>query len=356
MDKLHKTSVSIMGLVALALFAAFATGYISRPAPGAAAQPAAQPAATAAATAAAKPASSDQQRTNADVEKYANALVANFASRLGVDQARLNSAFTAAANDTVDQAVRDGKVTQDEATKIKLLASSGLSGVLMALPSVSSGEKGMAVSDDSGIAVLKMSGAVDSLWNAAATTIGISREQLQSEQQAGKSIAEVAQAHNVSLQKVKDAVLAAARAAISSQVQAGKLTQAQADKINSDLPTLLDQLLNNKPRSGEGSSTSELAAWNAAAAAIGVNPGDMKRALGSGQSLADQARAHNVDPNKVRDAALAAARADINSHVQAGKMTQAQGDAQYSEITRWLDSFMNTAPKIPEATPTAGQS
>src|SRR5437868_4108533 len=119
MDKLHKTSITVMGLVALALFAAFATGYISRPAPGAAAQPASQPAATAAA----QPAAPSSDSGNADGVKYSNALVANFASRLGVDQARLNSAFTAAANDTVDLAVRDGKLTPEQAAKIKSLTA-----------------------------------------------------------------------------------------------------------------------------------------------------------------------------------------------------------------------------------------
>jgi hypothetical protein len=243
MDKLHKTSVTVMGLVALALFAAFATGYISRPAPGAAAQPAAQPV-TQPAT---QSASGDQQGSNADGVKYSNALVADFASRLGVDQAKLNSAFTAAANDTVDQAVKDGKLTQDQATKIKALTQNGLAAVIMTLPSVA-GDETSANNGDSGLAALKISGAMDSISNAAATAIGITSQQLDTEQQTGKSIADVAQAHNVSPQKVKDAMLAAARADINSQVQSGKMTQAQGDAQFSEITRWLDSFMNTAPK------------------------------------------------------------------------------------------------------------
>src|SRR5689334_19829731 len=60
-----------------------------------------------------KPAAADLQ------QHYANLLVQNFAAKLGVDQARLNSAFAAAASDTIDQAVADGKLDAASAQKLK---------------------------------------------------------------------------------------------------------------------------------------------------------------------------------------------------------------------------------------------
>ena len=49
----------------------------------------------------------------------------NFASRLGVDQAKLNSAFNDAVNSTVDQAVTDGIMTQDQANSAKNMVQKG---------------------------------------------------------------------------------------------------------------------------------------------------------------------------------------------------------------------------------------
>ena len=55
----------------------------------------------------------------AGTTNYHDVLVGKVASILGVDQSKLTDAFTQARNDTIDQAVKDGRITSDQAKLIK---------------------------------------------------------------------------------------------------------------------------------------------------------------------------------------------------------------------------------------------
>ncbi|MEY2476457.1 MAG: hypothetical protein QOG87_1772 [Actinomycetota bacterium] len=71
--------------------------------------------------------------------------------------------------------------------------------------------------------------------DAAATALGMTDEELRTELQAGKTIAQVAQAENVDVQKVIDAMVAATNAHIDQAVADGRLTQAEADAKKADV-------------------------------------------------------------------------------------------------------------------------
>src|SRR6476661_2695668 len=104
----------------LLVFAVLAAGLFLTRGPAVASPAAATPTAAAPQSAPAPAAPQD----------YATRLAQNFAARLGVDQARLDAAFTAAANDTVAQAVRDGKMDQNTADTARKMAARGLTGAL----------------------------------------------------------------------------------------------------------------------------------------------------------------------------------------------------------------------------------
>jgi hypothetical protein len=79
----------------------------------------------------------------------------------------------------------------------------------------------------------------------SADKIGVSVDQLKSELQAGKSIADVANEHTVNPDDVKQAIVDAGTAKVNEAVTNGKLTQAQADKITQRLPTIADNVVNH---------------------------------------------------------------------------------------------------------------
>ena len=87
--------------------------------------------------------------------------------------------------------------------------------------------------------------------DAAAGALGMTEDQLRTELQAGKSIADVATEKKVDLQKVSDAVLAAAKTEAAKAVADGKLTQTQADALIARLQTNLPKILaGDFPRGG----------------------------------------------------------------------------------------------------------
>ncbi|HEX8026283.1 MAG TPA: hypothetical protein VF484_08760, partial [Candidatus Limnocylindrales bacterium] len=65
--------------------------------------------------------------------------------------------------------------------------------------------------------------------SVAAKAIGISESDLTTALQGGQTMAAVAKAHNVDVQKVIDALVADAKDELAAAVKAGTLTQAQAD-------------------------------------------------------------------------------------------------------------------------------
>jgi hypothetical protein len=67
--------------------------------------------------------------------------------------------------------------------------------------------------------------------SVAAAAIGITEAQLQTALSGGQTVAQVATAHGVAVQKVIDALVADGLKELAAQVTAGQLTQAQADAM-----------------------------------------------------------------------------------------------------------------------------
>ena len=71
--------------------------------------------------------------------------------------------------------------------------------------------------------------------SVVAKAIGISEADLNTALQSGQTIAAVAKAHNVDIQKVIDALVADGQSELDAAVKAGTLTQAQADQEKTEL-------------------------------------------------------------------------------------------------------------------------
>lgn len=70
--------------------------------------------------------------------------------------------------------------------------------------------------------------------DAAAKALGLTSDALVTQLRGGKTLSEVAQARGVSLQTVKNAMLAALKTRLNADVTAGRLTRAQADQLLAD--------------------------------------------------------------------------------------------------------------------------
>jgi hypothetical protein len=83
-----------------------------------------------------------------------------------------------------------------------------------------------------------------------AGALGIDEATLRTELQSGKTIAEIAQAHGVDVQKVVDALVADLKTHLDADVAAGRITQAQADQKLADAPARITDMVNHKPPVG----------------------------------------------------------------------------------------------------------
>jgi hypothetical protein len=88
--------------------------------------------------------------------------------------------------------------------------------------------------------------------SVAATTIGVSADELRTALQSGQSIADVATAKGVAPQAVIDAMVAAMNQRLAASVTAGKLTQAKADELAASAATRISDVVNGVVQPGPG--------------------------------------------------------------------------------------------------------
>jgi ribosomal protein S20 len=195
--------------------------------------------------------------------------------------------------------------------------------------------------------------------NVAAQTIGISPQQLRQEL-AGKSLAQVAQAHGKSGDDVDAALKNAANTRIDQAVSSGRLTSDQGNTQKSNIDTRIDQLVNQvMPQAGQGGPGGRgpggpggpgrlgfpfgfgivQQGLDTAAQSIGITPQQLQQEL-PGKSLEQEAQAHGKDPSDVATALKNAANSRIDQAVSSGRMTSDQGNTQKTNIDARIDQFM----------------
>jgi DNA-binding CsgD family transcriptional regulator len=166
---------------------------------------------------------------------YSKVFVQKLAAALGIDQTKLEAAIKTAGNATVDDALKNQSITQDQATQMKARVASGEFGV-WGRGGRGGGAPGMGMGGRDGAPGMmggKMGGGISqiALLETAAKALNLSITQLDTELRSGKTLTEIATAQKVSLETVKSAVLASLKTQLAAAVKAGSLTQAQSDQI-----------------------------------------------------------------------------------------------------------------------------
>jgi hypothetical protein len=80
-----------------------------------------------------------------------------------------------------------------------------------------------------------------------------------------------------------------------------------------------------------------------AAKALGMTEAELKTELQAGKSIADVAKAKNIDLNEVIAKLTAAFKAHLDEEVASGKHTQAEADAKLAEFKTRVTEMVNTA-------------
>ncbi len=175
---------------------------------------------------------------NSTTNNYCTQFQQNLAKRLGVAANKLQSAESGAAKDTIDQMVKDGKITQAQANQIESKLGDATNCKSQGVG------KGNKVSLDN---MVKLQQHLTAAEAQVAKGLGISSGDLTSQLQSGKSLHDVATAHKVSDTQLKTLLNNAIQSELKQAVNAGDVTQAQADMVTKQIssnPMFLDRLIN----------------------------------------------------------------------------------------------------------------
>jgi polyhydroxyalkanoate synthesis regulator phasin len=172
-----------------------------------------------------------------------DAIVNDAAKRLNVTPDQLRSALQGAFGDQLDQAVKDGKLTQAQADRMKQRIAKG------GLPF--GGPGGPGPGGPRGLH-LRFGGPGDHGpggpigLDAAAKYLGLSDSALQQQLGSGKTLADVAKAQGKSLDGLEQALVDEAKTHLDQAVKDGKLTQTEADALVKRLQSHVDDIVNGK--------------------------------------------------------------------------------------------------------------
>jgi uncharacterized protein (DUF433 family) len=230
----------------------------------------------------------------------------------------------------------------------KLVAAVAVAGVLLAGGSAawaqSDGSGGSGASGGAAQQGRRGHGARLAL-RTAATTIGVSPQDLAGQIRAGKTVAAVATEHNVDPAGIVNAVVAALTQQIDQAVAQGKIDGNRADQAKQKLPAFANRFVNEtKPNQGRGRAVLKDAA-NAAAKVIGVSVADLKQARKDGKSIAQVAKDHNKSVDDVVNAIVKQATSHVDQAVKDGKLDSKKADQIKQKLPDRAKQLVNREPK-----------
>jgi hypothetical protein len=165
------------------------------------------------------------------------AILNDAAEQLGVEPSELSDALEDAYKARVDAAVAAGELTQEEGDALKERIDSG---ELPLLGFHRGGPHGHH-------------GPLHGNFDAAAAYLGLTEAELREQLEDGQTLAEIAEAEGKSVDGLEQALIDAAGEDIAAAVEAGRLTQEQADEILAELPERIDDVVNGTfPPGGPG--------------------------------------------------------------------------------------------------------
>jgi alkylated DNA nucleotide flippase Atl1 len=179
--------------------------------------------------------------------------------------------------------------------------------------------------------------------DAAAEALNLSVEDLREQLRDGRTLAQVAQQQNVDVQRVIDAMVAAATERIDEEVQEGDLTAEEANERKANLEERITRLVNEGPQRG-GPGHRRGPKLEAAAEALNLSVEDLREQLRDGRTLAQVAQEQNVDVQRAIDAMVADATARIDQKVQEGELSAEEANERKAELEERITRLVNEGP------------
>ena len=158
-----------------------------------------------------------------DGEGPIGSFLSKVADKLGVSEDELKVAIEEARDETIDEAVAEGRLTEEQAERLR--------------------EGGFPFHR-------RLHRAGSHILAAAADLLEMEKDELVAELREGNSLADVAAAQGIGVDGFKAQLQAEVQADIDAKVADGTITQEQADRLSEGLEKRIDNIVNAQP--GEG--------------------------------------------------------------------------------------------------------
>ncbi len=168
---------------------------------------------------------------NSDSSSRAQTFLSRLASNLGISTDKLQQGLKDTADQYVDQAQQNGKISSDQASAAK-----------------------QRIADSNGLAPFmrlfrKRDQMVDHLqmasWQDIATALNMTPQDLRSQIQSGQTLKQIIESKNMTVDQVVSSVVSQVQTQLDARVTAGTITSDQETTILNNLRNRLTTLINN---------------------------------------------------------------------------------------------------------------
>jgi hypothetical protein len=171
---------------------------------------------------------------------YCSRFNGHLAANLGKSQSQVQQAISKSVSQTIDDAVKNGDLTQSQANAIKAKLGSNTSGAQCAL-----GPRGFPAIGRGGFG--PFTGARFNELGEVAKVLGISTSQLQQDLRSGQTVQQLATAKGMDEATFQSKLVSQTRTDLDQQVKAGSMTQNQENAILQRLGNGTPPLWNGTP-------------------------------------------------------------------------------------------------------------
>jgi transposase-like protein len=215
----------------------------------------------------------------------------------------------------------------------KLLASMTVAGLLVAGGASAAGAGGPGGPGGRGHGGIRVAG------ETAATTIGVTPEELRNQVRSGKTIAQVSTEHGVDPNTVVTAIVTVLTQKIDQKAAEGTVDANRAAQAKQKLPDFANRFVNETKRHRGYRILKD--ALQAAANEIGVSEAELKDALKNGKSIAQVAKDHDKSVDDAVDAIVKAATTEIDQAVKDGKLDSKKADEIKKKLPDRVKKLVN---------------
>jgi predicted transcriptional regulator len=178
-----------------------------------------------------------------------------------------------------------------------------------------------------------------------ATILGVEQSVVEEALKADKTLAAFAVEKGLTEADYLQKLIAAETTSITAEVTAGKITQAQADKLIAGLSDQLTKQIENKGFGNKGKGFGGNHLVEQTATVLKVDKSAVEDALKAGKTLAAYATEKGLTEADYLQKLVAAETTSINAEVTAGKLTQVQADKMLSGLSdRLTKQIESTGP------------